>query len=349
MDTYELNAKLEKTNHCLIRIDNNFLNQTINESLKFKTVHNNDDILIITDVNVYDLYPELFKNKKVFVIVDGESSKSFDTVTYIINELKIYSCNRKTVLVGIGGGVITDIIGFVANIFMRGIDFVFVPTSLLAMVDAAIGGKNAINFENIKNYIGTFNLPSEIVCDVNFLKTLPYIEFKSGFGEILKYAVIADNNLFDCLYSCNNFIESIETKKLMEIVNLCIQTKNKIVEQDYLDTGIRQILNFGHSFGHCFEMIDGLPHGIAVVKGISVALDVSEKLNFASSENVNKVKDLLLKFDYDIDYCLSEEHFELLVKDKKIYENKINFVFFRNIADVFCEAIEIERLQKILL
>jgi 3-dehydroquinate synthase len=291
------------------------------------------NVIIISDTTVYRQYSVLFKHYKRIIIDAQQDIKSFDTVLKIITQLHDYQIDRDSILIAIGGGTICDLTGFVATIYMRGISFGFVPTTLLAQVDAAIGGKNGVDFNNCKNLIGTINLPEFIVCHSVFLKTMPELQYKSGIGEIIKYSLISDCGIFETFADYPENFATYNGENMFDIIKKCINLKISIVEQDIKDKNIRHILNFGHSFAHCFEIIDDIPHGIAVVKGICVALDLSVKKELLAQTTCNKIKNMITALGFQPEYLITDKHFDLLFDDKKRRNDSIDFVFLCDIGD----------------
>ena len=237
--------------------------------------NNYDKFFVLTDENIYRVYSSLIasllpeKEVTKIVIPAGEESKSIENVIFIWNKLLEAKAGRDSLLINLGGGTITDIGGFAASTYKRGIDFINVPTTLLAMIDASIGGKNGINFNNYKNQIGLFSEPNSVIINPNFLKTLNERDIKSGLAEMMKYAFIADESLLDL--DSDNYLDFIE--KAAEI-------KEDIVSLDMKETGLRKILNFGHTIGHALESYylgkeNYLTHGEAVALGIYSALYLS--------------------------------------------------------------------------
>ena len=218
------------------------------------------DIVYITDSNVYKYYSNYFNDNKTIVVKAGEKSKSIETINAIYSELLEMNANRNTIIIGAGGGIITDITGFVASTYMRGVKFGFISTSLLGMVDASIGGKNGINFNGYKNIIGTISQPLFIYWSIDFLDTLPQEEIENGFGEIVKYAIGFDNHLFDLLYSYNIINDK---HKLLEVIKICQHIKQDIVYLDEKEHNIRKKLNLGHTIAHAIEKFtnNSISHG----------------------------------------------------------------------------------------
>ncbi len=233
------------------------------------------DVIIITDINVGGLYGHHFPEYPVITIGTGEAVKEPDTVETIIKHLLAIGADRSSFLLGIGGGIVCDITGFVASIFMRGTKFGFVSTTLLSQVDASIGGKNGVNVNGIKNIIGCFNQPSFVICDIGLLKTLPDEEFISGLGELVKHALIRDYELFELIEKNINRILEREEGLLQKLISESIAIKASIVEKDEKELGERRVLNFGHTLGHAIESATGLGHGISIAAGMMAAVEIS--------------------------------------------------------------------------
>lgn len=258
------------------------------------------DAVYITDTNVYSFYKDCFNEKRTIVIEAGEKSKDWSTISYIVDQLLINNASRKTFLVGVGGGVVTDITGFVASIYMRGIDFGFISTSLLGMVDASIGGKNGIDFGGYKNMIGTFRMPAFVYYSVDFLDTLPKEEMRNGFGEILKYGIGFSKTLFMKLYN-TSFDELIQDKlALAACISQCVSIKEKIVKFDMLEESQRKHLNLGHTFAHAIERYTDykMPHGMAVGKGLWAITEYSYSNNYINKDEHDKIVELLNNYGF---------------------------------------------------
>ena len=235
-----------------------------------------DKIFVLTDNNIDRIYSSMLANLFPFsiykiVIPAGEDSKSIENVMFILNKLLENNAGRDSLMINLGGGTISDIGGFAASTYKRGIDFINVPTTLLAMIDASIGGKNGINFNNYKNQIGLFSEPEAIIINTQFLKTLNERDIKSGLAEMMKYAFIADASFLDL--DTDNYLDFIEKAAL---------TKEEIVGLDMKESGLRKILNFGHTIGHALESYylnkdNYLTHGEAVALGMYSSLYLSVK------------------------------------------------------------------------
>lgn len=206
-------------------------------------------IFIITDLQVQKYYGHLFAEYPQICIGQGEAIKTVETVNEITQQLLSFGANRNTYLLGLGGGIVTDITGFVASIFMRGIDFGLIPTTLLAQIDASIGGKTGINFNAFKNILGTFHQPKNVFCNSLFLKTLSQDEFKNGMAELIKYGLISDSKMIKTIIHSRDKILKLDSDVLSDLIEQSILIKSAIVEEDEFEFGRRKILNFGHTLG----------------------------------------------------------------------------------------------------
>jgi 3-dehydroquinate synthase len=302
--------------------------------------------VFITDENVFNAYADFFENRKVIILNAGEDVKSFKTIEYITEKLSQLQVNKDFLLVGMGGGVVTDITGFVASIYMRGITFAFMPTSLLAMVDAAMGGKNGISYGNYKNLIGTIQQPKWIIFDRTMLYTLPQQEWINGFAEIIKYGCVLDERLFRLLQQ--HTLAEFQDKHYLtaKLLYICTHIKTLIVEQDVNDNGQRRLLNFGHTAGHAIEKLENIPHGFAIAKGMVAALKISEEMNNFNSAEKEEVIALLEKFylptTIDGD---KQEIFNLMNLDKKRESDTINYILINKIGEGKVQPISMVQLK----
>jgi 3-dehydroquinate synthase len=306
--------------------------------------------ILLIDANVYNLHRETFSDWKTIIIKPGEDSKQYSTVTDIIRQLIRYEADRTSWLIGIGGGVVTDITGFVASIYMRGVRFGFLPTTLLGIVDAAIGGKNGINVNLYKNLIGTINQPEFILVDHDFLKTLPQEEWINGMAEVIKHACIRDRAMFDLLeqHSLDAICGSDEGL-LRDLIARNIDIKMSIVQKDEREAGERKLLNFGHTLGHAIEIFSKLPHGHAVGIGMALAADLSVKHAGLSEDEYSRIIDVLIKYKLPITTSLTmDEVFELIRLDKKRRGNVIDLVLLKSIGSAAIHTVELEELKTVL-
>lgn len=252
-------------------------------------------VVLITDKQLEKLIlkqmPQFLpEHTETIVLPFGERAKTIETVEEIWKELSRLECDRKTLIVNFGGGVITDMGGFAASTYMRGLDFINIPTTLLSQVDASVGGKTGVNFNEIKNLIGTFNQPTAVIIDVATLTTLPEKDFITGFGEIIKHAVIADKKYF--LFVTSKKPQEFSHKELISIIEKSCKIKASIIQHDEKEIAKRKLLNFGHTIGHAIEILsqhtsNPLQHGEAVAIGMIAEGQISVMQNILSQKNYN--------------------------------------------------------------
>lgn len=306
-----------------------------------------ENVVIITDEHVYRQHSEKMERYRLVKFAAGEQYKNQTTVDHIISELIKLEADKNTVLIGVGGGVVTDITGYVAAVYMRGISFGLVPTSVLAMVDASIGGKNGINVGVYKNLAGTTRQPEFILYDYSFLKTLPVKEWINGFAEIIKHACIKDAVLFSMLerYSLHDF-QSDETL-VAEIIERNVAIKNAVVTNDEFEKGERKLLNFGHTIGHALENLHHLPHGHAISIGMSSACNLSEQINGLHFSDAKRIIMLLARYHLPVDIETDHEKvFEVLKLDKKRTNDSINFILLNKIGEAVIKPIRLTELHQ---
>ena len=312
-----------------------------------KEIVDKDNTIIITDENVYNAHTKRFKNWNCIVLKPGEEFKVQSTVDEVIDQLIEMEADRKTILVGVGGGVITDITGYVASIYMRGISFGFVPTSLLAMVDASIGGKNGIDVDVYKNMVGIIRQPKFILHDMVFLNTLPQDEWKNGFAEIIKHAAIKDAAMFRELEKNSLKKYQGRQKSICELVQRNAIIKTKVVQNDEFEKGERRLLNFGHTLGHALENQYELSHGQAISIGMTYASVISQKI--LGFKEAGRVTALLLKYDLPTFAAFDKQKvFDVLKMDKKRERKEMNYVLLKKIGKGVVKAIPLKQLENIL-
>ena len=296
--------------------------------------------VIITDANVDDLYAEPVAVALAeqgceidLLIVDaGEQSKSIDVAIELWERMLEEGADRKSTVVAVGGGVVGDLAGFVAATFARGLAFVQVPTTLLAQVDSSVGGKVGINLPGAKNMVGAFWQPRGVVIDVGVLQSLPEREFNAGMAEVVKYGVIQDAEFFAHLERHVDAINSRDPAALTHIVQRCCQLKADVVEQDEREeTGLRAILNYGHTFCHALEAATGyeqLLHGEGVAIGMLCASRLAERMGRVDAAFTKRQQDLLESFGLptSVPEISHEELIELMYHDKKVERGKLRFV-----------------------
>lgn len=279
---------------------------------------------------------DIFKSNFHIINIDSpEISKNFKTVSDIIKQLSKNNATRDTLLIGLGGGAITDIVGFVASIYMRGIEHIFIPTTLLSMVDASIGGKTGINFQNIKNLVGTFKNPNAIYIDIDFLSTLKKDIIIDGFSEIIKYGLIFDKFFFnDIIKNFNYLINLKDKKKIEKIIMQSHQFKMQAVLEDQFDQNQRMVLNFGHTIGHALEANNkNMSHGQAIYAGMIIESFISYKLNLLSLENFLIIKNFLSPIlTFSLNSLDSNKVLKFITFDKKQLNNAMHFVLLEDIG-----------------
>ena len=312
-----------------------------------KEIVDKNNTIIITDENVYNAHTKRFKNWNCIVLRPGEEYKVQSTVDEVIDQLIEMEADRKTTLVGVGGGVITDITGYVASVYMRGISFGFIPTSLLAMVDASIGGKNGIDVGLYKNMVGIIRQPKFILHDMVFLNTLPQNEWENGFAEIIKHAAIKDAVMFRELEKSSLKKYQGRQKSICELVQRNTMIKTKVVQKDEFEKGERRLLNFGHTLGHALENQYELSHGQAISIGMTYASVISEKI--IGFKEANRVTALLLRYDLptfaDFD---KQKVFDVLKMDKKRERKEMNYVMLEKIGKGVVRSVQLDELEQII-
>jgi 3-dehydroquinate synthase len=319
---------------------------TIPHTSNFSSLDKKNTV-IITDENVFSLHSKKFKSYSTIVLKAGEEFKVQATVDSIAEQLIHFGADRTTTLVGVGGGVITDITGYVASIYMRGIAFSFVPTTLLALVDASIGGKNGIDVGVYKNMIGTINQPQFILHDYSFLNTLPEAEWQNGFAEIIKHACIKDAAMFKELQS--HSVKYYQTKKqeLSLLIEKNAMLKTKVVSKDINEKGDRKLLNFGHTLGHALENQYELSHGQAISIGMVFASKISQELlEFKQTDEVAK---LLEHYGLPTNVLFNKKKvFDVLKMDKKREKDFIKFILLQKLGKAVIKEISLNEINTML-
>lgn len=314
-----------------------------------KEIYTTENIILLTDETVFHLHENRFEGFKVIVVDGSEKNKTQSTIDYIVDKLLEFNVDKSWLLVGVGGGVITDMAGYTASIFKRGIKLGLVPTTILAMTDAAIGGKNGVNVGMYKNMVGTTYRASFILYDYSFLATLPRAEFINGFAEIIKHACIKDEEMFNDLekHTIEYFLNDREA--LASLIEKNVAIKTDVVVADEFEKADRFQLNFGHTFGHAIENLYNLPHGHAVSVGMVIAAKISEEINNFDSEAVLRLKKLLLQYDLPIAQKIDNAQvLHLLAKDKKRIGGAINFVLLNHIGEGSVQQISFQNIESLL-
>ena len=332
-----LNVKIAENKEYLIEIsDSSFarLNQDIYEITK------GQKRLVVMSKKVYKLYSgDLnFEDDEIFIFPDGEKEKNFKNYIKIMERASKLGLTRNDVIIAVGGGVVGDIAGFAASTYMRGIDFIQIPTTLLAAVDSSVGGKTAIDINDAKNIIGTFYQPKKVFININFFKTLDNRQYLSGLGEVLKYAFIEENCgyktplfLFEFLtLSCEKIMQK-EPLTVIRMIEYCLNLKIAVVTQDEKESGLRKILNFGHTLAHALETItkyNKYTHGEAVIYGMLFVIEWAYKKEYITYSYYRLSQELFAKYDFkqlEIKYSV-EKLINIMKKDKKATSDKITFI-----------------------
>lgn len=299
-------------------------------------------VLIVSNPKVFALHGANLMSKIkadcafVATIKDGEKYKNIQSINEILDNAFIHKLDRKSLIIGFGGGVITDMAGFAAGIFERGIDFINIPTTLLAQVDASVGGKTGVNNDFGKNLIGLFHQPKAVFVNPKYLDSLPLRELKAGIAEIIKIAVCFDKEFFAWLENANLLKSSAD---LENAIYKAVAIKAKIVASDEKESGIRAGLNYGHTFGHIIELLGNYMkflHGEAVSLGIIKANNLALKLGAITADEANRIKNLLLKNGLPIVYAVQnkEDFYQKFYLDKKSQNNNIRFVIPQGIGNM---------------
>jgi len=341
----------------LVPIDNSSYEVTIESGVLSRIgnklnelgIKNNRKILIISNQEIADLFGDivlenLTLNKyfaEIFIIQAGETNKNLNTLNEIYDAAFSFGLERGSLIIALGGGIVGDITGLAAATWLRGIDYIQIPTTLLSMVDSSVGGKTAVNHPKGKNLIGAFYQPKAVYIDTNALKTLPEREFKAGMAEVIKYGIIKDEELFKFLEAKASIerIRNLESEYLIEIIMKSVQTKSEVVSMDEQEKGIRAILNYGHSFGHVIENLCGYGeflHGEAISIGMRIAGDIASEKGLWTKEESKRQNNLLLNYGLPIEIPKIEKSkiLKILMGDKKVKDGKMRFVLPKRIGNV---------------
>jgi 3-dehydroquinate synthase len=304
---------------------------------------------LLVDENVMRFHAGLFETYPVITIPSGEEFKSMETVMRIYRELVEREADRTSLLVGVGGGLTTDLAGFVGSTFLRGVSFGFISTTLLGQVDASIGGKNGINLDGYKNMVGTIRQPAFIWCDLSLLHSLERREFIAGIAEVIKYGAIRDARFLRDLREQLPALLELDSRVLEKVVTTSAALKVEVVQKDEKESDLRRILNFGHTIGHALERELKVLHGEAVATGMVMAARLSHALGYLASADADLISDLVteaglpgnLKADPDV-------IFENIRKDKKKQGDAIHFVLLEGLGNAQVKSIPLRDLKHML-
>ncbi|MDY0098301.1 MAG: 3-dehydroquinate synthase [Bacteroidales bacterium] len=302
-------------------------------------------VVIITDRNVNKIYGSKFPRLPVFVIEPGEESKKLKVVESLAKEMLDAGIDRSGLILSIGGGVVSDIAGFLASIYMRGIRYASVSTTLLSQVDASTGGKNGVNLGKTKNILGCFRQPEFVICDTKMLKTLPDEEYFSGLAELIKTAVIGSRRLFELIENNAANIIKRDTYIITKLVSMAVNFKASVVSEDEKESGTRRILNLGHTYGHAIELFKSVRHGYAVASGMQLAALFSERRGYITGAEYRRIISLLDKFNLLQENDIPDKLIkELIMHDKKKAGNEIFFVFTAGLGKAIVEKIPVDEV-----
>ena len=285
---------------------------------------------------------------KVFILNDGEASKSIPSAIKSISYLAKMRADKNTLLIAYGGGSVSDHVGFIASIFKRGIEYVNIPTTLIGMIDASIGGKTAINLDGLKNQIGTFYNPSKVFIELNFVNSMPLEIIQEGLGEMFKYSILKGENIFN---DFKQYLRSNNPELLYNLIYDCCKFKSKIVEIDAKDQNVRKILNLGHTFGHAIESDskNKISHGISVANGLFMAALLSFENKYLNKSDFNKIQsimNLLIVKKYKINNV--DKFVDYMLSDKKNEHNKIGIITIEKIGQVNLRYFKYEKIHSFI-
>ncbi len=338
----------------LKQIDYNISGKTVSyyfdaEFSYLEKIVSKEKTILITDEHLFAAQASKFEGWRTIVIKAGEEYKQQSAVDEIIRQLIEMEADRNTFIVGIGGGVVTDITGYTASVYMRGLKFGFVPTTVLAMVDAAIGGKNGVDVGVYKNLVGVIKQPAFLLFDYTLLQSLPQAQWVNGFAEVIKHACIRDAALF-ALLEQHRLEDFQQDKTLMaELIEKNVHIKTSLVVADEFEENERRLLNFGHTLGHAIENIYQLPHGHAVSIGMVAACTLSEVITGFAPADTRRIVQLIEKYylptaiEFD-----SEKVWGLLKLDKKRVSTDMNFILLQAIGNALVHKIPMQQLQNLI-
>lgn len=309
--------------------------------------------VVVTDANVAPHYQWRVLNSlaqhniraNTFIFQAGEESKRLETIAGIYKTLADFEITRKDIIIALGGGVCGDMAGFAAATYLRGIDFVQIPTSLLAQVDSSVGGKTGVDLPQGKNLVGAFHQPAAVLIDPDTLKTLPDKFIADGMGEVIKYGCIKDAAFFELL-------ENDKDLKVEDIIETCVSIKRDVVSRDEREAGERMLLNFGHTLGHAIEKLDGfsgITHGMAVAAGMVIMAQTGERRGMTEPGTADRIAALCEKFKLPTTFAATYEQLAKAARgDKKTSGSNINLVMLKRIGESFIKTIPLDELEEFI-
>jgi 3-dehydroquinate synthase len=302
--------------------------------------------IFITDTNVRRLYPAVFSGLPTIELPAGEEAKSLETVAFIYGKLLELGADRSTFVVGVGGGVVCDLAGFAASTFLRGLGFGYAATTLLAQVDASVGGKTGVNFGGYKNMVGVFEQPRFVLCDPAVLSTLPRREVLSGMAEVVKHAAIGSRQLFETLETRSRDALELRPDLLEDIIGRSVAVKAAVVGRDEKEADERRVLNFGHTLGHAFEARLGLSHGEAVSLGMAAAADLSVRKGLLAAGDAGRFRGLLTALGLPTSVPFDRDAIiDAVRKDKKRDGAGLKFVFLKGLGEPVISDVPLGELE----
>jgi 3-dehydroquinate synthase len=304
---------------------------------------------LLVDEQVLRYHSNLFTPLRCLIIPSGEQYKTLQTVENLFRELVMLEADRSSLLVGVGGGLATDIAGFVASTYLRGVRFGFVSTTLLGQVDASIGGKNGVNLDGYKNLIGTIRQPEFVWCDLSLLQTLARSEYISGIAEVIKYGAVMEEGFLYYLKDHMEGLLALDHAILEEVVTRSVRVKAGIVERDEKESGPRRILNFGHTIGHAIERDRKVLHGQAVSVGMVMACRLSVNLGMLHAAGAGMIEELLSAAGLPIGMALDPEAlYANIRKDKKKSGEAIHLVLLEGPGRAIVRSIALKEFKRML-
>lgn len=339
----------------LINNENLIIHEDINSSLiDFIELIKPTSIIIFTQAKVKSKANQILDNISenynvdILILPNGERAKDFNSVVNSIKFLSGLNCDKEALLISLGGGSVSDHTGFVASIYKRGINYVNIPTTLIGMIDASIGGKTALNIDHVKNQIGTFYHPTKIFIHLKFIDSMSEQLLRDGYGEIFKYSILSDDNL---IATFSKYLSNRQTKLLHDIIQKCCTMKINIVNIDERDQNIRKKLNLGHTFGHAIESEskNEISHGIAVVNGILMSSFLSYKNGYLSKDVfllIEQIGDILINSKYRINNV--DKYVKIMKGDKKNLNKKIGIIIIKSIGNIELQYFNYNEIHNIV-
>jgi 3-dehydroquinate synthase len=306
-------------------------------------------VFVISDEKVMNYHGQHFSDFPAIILEQGEKHKTLRSLEFITDRLIHESCDRSSFLLGVGGGIVCDITGFAASVYMRGIRFGFVSTTLLSQVDASVGGKNGVNFSGYKNILGVFNQPEFVICDPAVLKTLDKREFTGGIAEVVKAAAIRDADFFGFLEEKMDLLAARNEEVLAEAISRSVKIKADFVKRDEREKGERRMLNFGHTFGHALEKHTGMPHGEAVSIGMALASELSVKLGILEKQESARIITLLKRAGLPVQSPVPPSVLaEVMTRDKKKEIDILHLVLLEKTGTAVNYPVKTNQLEELL-